>query len=189
MTYKLINNATKEETICSLVTIDDFDYYINGENLKENEICPYIMCWLNGTYELFNSNNSISESKRLSGLAKKVIATNNPNIDTPKVINEVENISYNWLYDNAENTEIKYPLVPMEYGFQNGYVKAKETYQYTEENLISFAAFCSDNHTLDDSDKSNICWQPIFKDGQKQTTQELLSIWKEQQPKILYYES
>lgn len=48
---------------------------LSDEEIKKGEILPYVMCWTDGTYELFNSNNSISESKRLSGLAKKIIAT------------------------------------------------------------------------------------------------------------------
>ena len=39
MKYKLINNKTKEETICSLVTIDVFEYYV------ENTV-PFFNDWL-----------------------------------------------------------------------------------------------------------------------------------------------
>jgi|694.fasta_scaffold17891_15 hypothetical protein len=50
-------------------------YFLSDEPIKDGEILPYIMCWTDGSFELFNSNNRISESRRLSGLAKKVIAT------------------------------------------------------------------------------------------------------------------
>ncbi len=49
---------------------------------------------------------------------------------------------------------------------------------YTEEDLFNFAIFCSNNHSLDDSDKDNICWQPIFKDSIKLTMKEMFEQFK-----------
>lgn len=34
MKYKLINFVSKKETICDKVTIDGFDYYVNGEEIN-----------------------------------------------------------------------------------------------------------------------------------------------------------
>lgn len=50
-------------------------YILSDEEIKEGEILPYMMCWSDGSCELINSNNRISEARRLSGLAKKIIAT------------------------------------------------------------------------------------------------------------------
>lgn len=51
---------------------------------------------------------------------------------------------------------------------------------YSEEDLFNFAIFCSNNHSLDDSDKDNICWQPIFKDNIKLTMKEMFEQFKKQ---------
>jgi len=34
MKYKLINLKTKKEHLCDKVTIDGFDYYVNGEEIN-----------------------------------------------------------------------------------------------------------------------------------------------------------
>ena len=60
-------------------------------------------------------------------------------------------------------------------GFKAGYNKAKETYQFTEENVLEFALFCA-NFALSDEDTED------------KTRKELLDIWKEQQIKTIYYE-
>ena len=35
--FKLINNKTKEETVCSLVTIDGFEYYVDDNEIIQKD--------------------------------------------------------------------------------------------------------------------------------------------------------
>jgi hypothetical protein len=56
-------------------------------------------------------------------------------------------------------------------GFGDGYNKAKETYQYTEEDIIEFAQYVLDNISYN-NDK----------------LEEMLFTWKKQQIKTIYYE-
>lgn len=81
MMYKLINTITNEEHLCEKITIDGFDYYITISNITNGECYLYkkeIKQFLNSGYDGVNF--------------KKVIATNNPNINSPQLINEVEKL-------------------------------------------------------------------------------------------------
>ena len=64
--------------------------------------------------------------------------------------------------------------------FISGYQLAQEHAKkmFSEESMFDFARFCSDNHSLDDSDKDNICWTPIFKESVKLTTKEMFEKFK-----------
>ena len=80
MKYKLINTRTKEEHLCDKVTIDGFDYYVNDETPEHDNYITYknqLFIIKNGDNELFH-------------LSKKVIATNNPNIDIPKITSKID---------------------------------------------------------------------------------------------------
>ena len=62
-------------------------------------------------------------------------------------------------------------------GFING-AKWQQERSYSEEDMFNFAKFCSDNHFLDDSDKNNICWRPIFKNSVRLTMKEMFEQFK-----------
>lgn len=188
MTYKLINNATKEETICSLVTIDGFEYYIS------DEIAGF-------TYNkpTYNSDGRIGLPE--NNQSKKVIATNNPNIDIAQIIDNSENCyslnkqDLRYIFDsgNAGSGGSMYNRVRKYSGFDDFLDKdakiqtifknnkAKETWQFTEKDMIEFAKWlftdCSSNGPFGFS-----------YNNKAYSNKELLSIWKEQQLKIIYYE-
>jgi hypothetical protein len=61
----LDNDKTLVERILPINGKNQHLYFTSNDEIKEGEVCPYIMCWTDGSFELFNSNNSISESKRL----------------------------------------------------------------------------------------------------------------------------
>ena len=65
--------------------------------------------------------------------------------------------------------------------------ECKKKQMYSEEDLFNFAIFCSNNHSLDDSDKDNICWQPIFKDNIKLTMKEMFEQFKKQQQRLPFF--
>lgn len=172
--FKLINNKTKEETICSLVTIDEFDYYVNDNEIIQKDF--YI--------DFRSDGNKLEQFKTkedwvLVGIcdSKKVITTNNPNIDIPKIINEFENLAE----QDADKCEYyKHPNSDNGYydhveGFKAGYNKAKETYHFTVQDMLDFGKYCINNQLCKEENRYYQYW-------------ELLQIFKEQQIKTIFYE-
>ena len=129
------------------------------------------------TYKLINNFGleatlEISEKRQEAYWINKVIATNNPNIDIPKVIDEVDNIIKNAFYD--KKGDFKRSTIGADdwiNGLKLGYNKAKETYKFTEEDMIEFAQYVLDNISYN-NDK----------------LEEMLFTWKKQQLKTIYYE-
>lgn len=165
-TYKLINNKTKEETICSLVTIDSFDYYVTSNGYIKSKEFNYDVTRKAIVQLIQDFGTTATE------FLMKILATNNPNIDIPKVIDETEE-SFNIVDDikvrySGEEADL---WCSYKIGFGDGYNKAKETYQFTEEDIIEFAQYVLDNISYN-NDK----------------LEEMLFTWKKQQLKTIYYE-
>ena len=163
--YKLINNLTKEETLCDLVTIDEFDYYVDDNEIIQKDF--YI--------DFRSDGNKLEQFKTkedwvLVGIcdSKKVITTNNPNIDIPKVIDEVKTLSLE--YTINKNTQFF-----TKHDFENGYRKAKETYHFTVQDMLDFGKYCINNQLCKEENRYYQYW-------------ELLQIFKEQQIKTIFYE-
>jgi hypothetical protein len=101
-------------------------------------------------------------------LYKGIICTNNPNIDIPKVIDYVESLGRRYARSRVNGTTA--------WGsYADGYNKSQETHPFSEEKMIKFSEWYfreTFNTELGDDFKS---------------TKELLQLWKEQQPKIVYY--
>lgn len=174
MKYKLISKITGEEHICDKVTIDGFDYYVSDEIIGEDEL--FVM----GNELVYNSSLITDEWCKSS--QPKPIATNNPNIDIPQAI-EYSDILEDMAVTSTEENEIDDSI---EYGhrlgFINGYNKSQETHPFSEEDVIEFADWLRDT-------KSSIAYEDnTCPRLYKKSTKELLQIWKEQQPKIVYYE-
>ncbi len=95
--YKLIHTQTKEETICDKVVVDGFDYYVSDENISKSDWfislprqtihkCTHIF-----ENNIIDNNYSNRENVEIVKFdCKKAIVTNNPKIDLPKVVDEVE---------------------------------------------------------------------------------------------------
>ena len=165
MKYLLKNNKTKEETICSLVTIDGFEYYVDDNEIIQKDF--YI--------DFRSDGNKLEQFKTkedwvLVGIcdSKKVITTNNPNIDIPKVIDEVKTLSLE--YTINKNTQFF-----TKHDFENGYRKAKETYHFTVQDMLDFGKYCINNQLCKEENRYYQYW-------------ELLQIFKEQQIKTIFYE-
>lgn len=168
MKYKLINKQTGEETLCDKVTIDGFDYYVSDELPKLNDV---VITAVGNIHYIKDGSKDFIEY--VSKLGKKVIATNNPNIDIPKVVDE---LMYKWNLglEVAEKSKTKNKSA-MRNGFVKGYNKSQETHPFSEEDILEFAHFYfreEFNSTMQDCKSS----------------EEILQLWKEQQPKIIYYE-
>jgi len=109
MKYKLINTRTKEEHLCDKVTIDGFDYYVNDETPEHDNYITYknqLFIIKNGDNELFH-------------LSKKVIATNNPNIDIPKITSKIDLTKL--CYYDRRNPDFS---IKEEYGYDKEEVEA-----------------------------------------------------------------
>ena len=171
--YKLVNKTTKEETICTKVNVDGFDYYVNKQAI--NSFDWYYLKQVSdvGTHTGIYQASDKPKVNKLNSLAEnihKVICTTNPNIDIPKVIDEVEElfttISKNPPYCNVIN---KNAIM--------GYNKHKETNPFSEEDMVEFNVW---QRGLLGSLNCN--WLT------EKTDLELLQLWKEQKVETIYYQ-
>lgn len=168
MKYKLINKQTGETHLCEKVIIDGFDYYVSDENINVGD---YYLTFTNKT--VMGNVRKCEDSSYNFTHCKKVIATNNPNIDVPKVVDEVEELSNSWYYKSGKITPSKIEKS----SFIAGYNKSQETHPFTEEDMIEFAKKCCHFQS-----------GTMSKDVSNQQLDELLQLWKEQKAKTLYYE-
>lgn len=169
MNYRLINKTTQEEILCDKVTIDGFDYYVSDELPKK------------GDYHLKN-DIMLTKSHVIDENCKKIIATNNPNIDIPKVVD------FSLLYKIQRNKE-EYDTRNTLIDFKAGYNKSQETHPFTKKDMIEFLNWVGkDGYPCIDNTKKGLwVFHPL--DPKDYTPEELLQIWKEQRQITLYYES
>ena len=169
MKYKLINSVSKKETICDKVVVDGWDYYVSDEK-------PTGYCLVNGGLGRIGID-LIQEKVEYSISPKKVIATTNPSIDLPKVMDEVEKYSEEFVSD------IVNPMVKKGFKlcFTEGYNKSQETHPFSEEDMIEFAEWLKET-TSSIAYEDESCPRLY-----KKSTKELLQLWREQKPKIVYY--
>ena len=206
--YKLINIETKEEHLCDKVTIDGFDYYVsekemeieNGEDCfelheeYESDKPRFIdsnnhkMSWwlrkLNMSYRQ-NSPKSFEFHRIFNGSCKKIIATTNPNINIPKVVDEVFKLSFDYFVSRDKIDEQSM------YDFKEGYNKSQETHPFSEEDMIDFDKWKTENyifHNLSYITKDDYYSVAELRLVNHHSINKLLQIWKEQRPKIVYYE-
>ena len=102
---------------------------------------------------------------------KKVIATNNPNIDISQIIEEPNETLIHQIA-----ADLGYRMLPddLEEGIKAGYKESQKTHPFSKKDLISFAHFYfreEFNSTLQTS----------------KSTEETFQLWKEQQPKTIWY--
>lgn len=164
MKYKLINRLTEEEHICDKVTGDGFDYYVGAMPNKFYE----------GWYELDGKLFHTSKTMLQTG-CKSLIATNNPSVDVPQVVDEVDSFVDEIYVGQGDYFEAGQRLGRIE-----GYDKAKETYKFKEEDIEFFI-----KKTLEVAEKS-VIWSSEY---YKHILKELLQLWKDQQPIKVYYEN
>ena len=177
--YKLINKQTGEEHICDKVVVDGWDYYVSDEDLGINK--PFWgYCW-NWRNKINYFENGLSEYARgrnylgAVGGIQKIIATNNPNIDIPKVVDEVE-----MLGEDETNIRILQHKTPSQIarqyfdGFIQGYNKSQETHPFSEEDVKEIFKIAQ--------------MQKNYGDYKPYTFEETIQLWIEQRPKTLYYE-
>lgn len=168
MKYKLINTEIKEEFICEKVEVDGFEYYISDEkvqggtfkSLKDKFIVFVFDKKDNKIYEIdFRVNFCILDRHFL------VIATNNPSLDIPQIVEEMAN-NNTIKHGFAERVEIP------KNAFKNGYNKAKEQYPYNKQDMIEFGKYCN---------------RDAYSANRITTFEKLLKRFELSQPKIIYF--
>lgn len=160
--YKLINFTTKEEHICSKVSIDGFDYYVTLDKFKVDSNLQYYY-EENNSVPVYHFEQAILPEYYL----QKVIATNNPNIDLPQIINEANTLSLLeiGLYIDCKNE------------WEYGYNKSQESHPFTKNDMIEFAKWLRIEDTEKNAEK--YC---NFSDL------DMLQYWQEnEQIKTIYY--
>lgn len=187
MKFKLINRQTNEEHICDKLTIDEFDYYVSdnkiqNENpfidLRNSELDIEDIYWadLGGTAEFANA------------IGRLIVATTHPNIDIPKVTDEITEVFKNHFdidsIDDFPKTVGDTNII--EY-FKEGYNKSQQDFPFSENDMLEFGDWlinvCNSNWELNKN-----CYITGVASTVIRNTKELLDIWKEQQLKVLYYE-
>lgn len=159
--YKLINKQTGEEHLCEKVVVDGWDYYVSDEEIKD--VRPHKGKWqVEKGYILNQFPTYLTDLSE----CKLVIATNNPNIDIPQVVDEVEELAEKIIPNLIRRQYVKI-------GFIAGYNKSQETHPNSDDDMVEFADWCETN----------------YDDLKPYTIKELLQLWKEQKTKTLYYET
>lgn len=170
--YKLINLETKEEFICEKVIVDGYEYYYGIE-------IP-----INGEWAIYNNKQLVKTSNISNPLIhKKVIATNNPSLDIPQIVDEVDEManSANGYLVYAKNE--KAPI--FKEGFIKGYNKAKEQTPYSKQDMIEFAEW---KDKLSPSEKVSVWskngeWKGLF----NMDNEQLLEKFENSRPKTIYF--
>lgn len=177
--YRLIDvREQNTEHLCDKVTIDGFDYYVSGEIIKD--VRQYKGKWqIEKGYILNKFPTYLTD---LSD-CRLITATTNPNIDIPKVVDEVERMAFDF-YENVKKEyysnvgqKVQLPKTNKEFqamgdGFIVGYNKSQETHPFNEKDV---------RFMLSEAFKAS-------QEGYQITTDEIIQIWKEQQPKKVYYD-
>lgn len=163
--YKLINNKTKEEHICSKVVIDGFEYYVSDTYI--NQLKPD-----DKYYTIVeNPRRVVQYSKHIqNNFSQVVICSNNPDLSIPQIIDEVEKLA-----DDIIGLQLGRSILVD--GFIQGFNKSKELYPFSIEdiaNLIQWLAI-SENFSLCSSVSTD-------------TAKYFLNDWQEQKIQTIYYE-
>jgi hypothetical protein len=173
--YKLINKQTGKEHLCERVVLDGWDYYVSDEKGQVGDIV--VEKYVDGTIGL-EQIDTLNDIDLL--LQKKVIATNNPNIDIPKVVDEVEM----WIDETTSILKDEHTIKTSKMCLKAGYNKSQQTHPNSDEDMIEFGNWLSKEYNI----SNGIGWWHSHESIEDISTKELLQLWKEQKPKTLYYE-
>lgn len=171
MQYKLINKTTKEEHICSKVTIADLDYYVN-DILTPDKVC---IRYIDGEPHFMIYDKGITH-KQLH-----IVASNNQNFDK----NIIDN--FDSVVEQAFN--IKNPSVDTMWKkamWKDGYINSQETHPFSNENMILFSEWCAKSNFTYYFDGDKWTWGNS-KTQQYYSSEEMLGVFLNEQVKIIYY--
>jgi hypothetical protein len=177
MKFKLINRQTNEEHICVEIVENGFTYYLTN-----------VLEVTDGYILNLTRIEKYSKDDRKYEKYHKVIATNNPNIDIPKVIDKITEVFKN--HFDIDSTE-DFPKTVgdtniIEY-FKEGYNKSQQDFPFNEEDMIEFGDWLI-NVCNSDWELNKNCYITGVASITIRNTKELFDIWKSQQIKTIYYE-
>ena len=189
MKAKLINKKTGEETLCDKVTINGFEYWVSDEKpIKSTKPC-YCYNSIKNTWDAdIVFYQGVMPMYHYEGF-KIIVATNNPNIDIPKLVDEVEILAFDYYeqvkkeyYSTGQKTQL--PKSNKEFqamgdGFVAGYNKSQATHPNSDDDMVEFGEMVA----------WNMVGKTITESFVKGISKELLQLWKEQKIKTVYYES
>lgn len=164
MKYKLINKTTGEEHFCFKFS-DGHDYYVKF--VKEQVVLNKVY------YEHDNHNPIYSFTKDMlpnSYYLQEVIGTNNPLMDLPKIVDDVEELANKLIPKLQHNKYVKT-------GFITGYNIAKEKFKWTDNDMIDFYNWLNQYQDLSCALRIN----------EVNTISELLNIFKPEVIKTIYF--
>ena len=201
MKVKVINKNINQQFDCEEVEIDGYKYYIDyfqpievGKWYISNQSPRLCVKIKEGKYPYIHLNNKGEEIADFYTWKGVIICSNNPNIDIPKVVNEVEKIADEWFLINGYN-QFDYihshripDAITTNKLFKTGYNKSQETHPFSEQDMLDFVLWKDENKFSVISTKEDWVSELLEYSGCVYTTKELLQLWKEQQPKVLFYE-
>ena len=152
MKVKVINKNINQQFDCEEVEIDGYKYYIDyfqpievGKWYISNQSPRLCVKIKEGKYPYIHLNNKGEEIADFYTWKGVIICSNNPNIDIPKVVDEVEDLDIlksKW-YDNQEEDRseafvFQYSGIvddALEKGIIIGYNKSQETYPFSLDDV------------------------------------------------------
>ena len=201
MKVKIINKNTNQQFDCEEVEIDGYKYYLYY-NTEPKKIGQYYI----------NKDNQVDIVKTGKELGKPILCSNNPNIEIPKVVDEVDKISEEWFLINGYN-QFDYihshripDAITTNKLFKAGYNKSQETHPLSKQDVIEFYEWCNfpiyresgnlgfnkrvipqfpDYNTYIIIDGTG---NSIYPKGVFITTEQLIEIWEQQRTITLYYD-
>lgn len=137
MKVKTINKNTNQQFDCEEVEIDGYKYYLYY-NTEPKKIGQYYI----------TKDNRVDIVKTGKELGKPILCSNNPNINIPKVVDEVERLAHNHFAEERFNREqenpngMKSPQSLIEHYnktftplFRAGYNKSQETHPFSLDDV------------------------------------------------------
>jgi hypothetical protein len=180
--YLLKNKTTNEEVLCTKVVVDGFDYYVSDEKIKIDE---YYIDDTNAIRQAITECETYWTTRKSY---KKLIATNNPSIDIPQIVDEVVSVfkTHFEIEDGEPFPQTQGDKNIIEY-FEEGYNEHSKTHTLSDDEVVEFNDWCIKNY----------CCEILFSgkwykrngdDETEYTSKELLQLFKEQQIKTMIYE-
>lgn len=182
MKYLLVNKKTKEEHLCSKVTLNRFDYYLDDTDIQR-PCSPINVC-------MAHVSKICDKCGKYKGL--KVIATDDSNIELPQIINEDLSIS-DLALKSIGIIQDKVPLredfiTDVQWGFMNGFIngyeQSQESHPYTLQDMVDFAKWIADF-------KKHGYVKQLYEAciiNKATLVEDLVGIWEKQKIKTIYYE-
>ena len=192
MKVKVINKNINQQFDCEEVEIDGYKYYIDyfqpievGKWYISNQSPRLCVKIKEGKYPYIHLNNKGEEIADFYTWKGVIICSNNPNINIPKVVNEIERLTFQEFKDWSFGEHDPWHTYKM---FQKGYSKSQETHPNSDEDTIEFGQWVSRNDWVYLPSKKYWVNEEQEELEQKLSSKELFQLWKEQQPNVIYYE-